>query len=178
MSAVRELTVRTGGDAEPVLETTEHDLDAVAALVASPVVEDGLSAGLPARDARPYPLVFQRTGCGRRLRPPEGHAWPGSRSGLRCGRVRRSRRRRRRRSKAPLRGAAQVRGLRAGSGRCGPSAAPRVGRRRARPAPARGCAWGCSRAVGAGPACATPAMADAAAWGSPERDLGRFRSWG
>lgn len=42
----------------PVLQTNEHDLDAVAAFEAALVMLDGLSARLPARDAGLYPLVF------------------------------------------------------------------------------------------------------------------------
>lgn len=49
----------SGGDTPPVLQPAEHDLDAVAPLVASLVVSHGLLAGLPAWDADLHPLVFQ-----------------------------------------------------------------------------------------------------------------------
>ncbi len=44
----------------PILQASEHDLDPVAAFVAALVVLDGFAAQLPARDAGPYPLAFQR----------------------------------------------------------------------------------------------------------------------
>ncbi|CAM8671106.1 hypothetical protein MCEREM30_00825 [Paracoccaceae bacterium] len=44
----------------PVHEPPEHDLDPVAAFVATLVVLDWLATGFPAWDARLYPLVFQR----------------------------------------------------------------------------------------------------------------------
>ena len=48
-----------GRNPAPVLQTSEHDLDLVAAFVATLVVLDGLAARLPARNAGLYPLVFQ-----------------------------------------------------------------------------------------------------------------------
>lgn len=53
-------TIVSSCDAPPVLQAAEHDLDAVAALVAPLVVFDRLLAVLPAGNAYPYPLVFQR----------------------------------------------------------------------------------------------------------------------
>ena len=47
------------GDAPPALEPAEHDLDAIAALVAALVVFHGLLARLPAWDAGFYPSVLQ-----------------------------------------------------------------------------------------------------------------------
>jgi hypothetical protein len=44
----------------PVIQTPEHDLDPVSAFRAALVVFHGLDTGLPASDARLYPLVFQR----------------------------------------------------------------------------------------------------------------------
>jgi hypothetical protein len=47
-------------DPPPVLEPSEHDLDPVASFVAALVMLDGVAARLPAGNAGPYPLVFQR----------------------------------------------------------------------------------------------------------------------
>jgi hypothetical protein len=44
----------------PILESAEHDLDAVAPFVSAPVVSDRGIPLLSARDAGAYPLVFQR----------------------------------------------------------------------------------------------------------------------
>lgn len=46
-------------DPPPVLQPAEHDLDPIAAFVAALVIFDLLGSGLPARDARLYPRVFQ-----------------------------------------------------------------------------------------------------------------------
>ncbi len=48
------------GHAPPVLESSEHDLDAVSTFVAALIVSNCLLAGFPARDAGAYALVFQR----------------------------------------------------------------------------------------------------------------------
>lgn len=42
--------IMAGRDAAPVLEATEHDLDAASTSVAPPVASDWLVARLPARD--------------------------------------------------------------------------------------------------------------------------------
>src|SRR5690606_16508734 len=52
--------VVSGGDAPPILQPPEHDLDVVAAFVAPLVVFHRLLARLSAWDADLYPLVFQR----------------------------------------------------------------------------------------------------------------------
>ena len=44
----------------PILESSEHNLDPLAAFVATIVVVDGLLALFPTRDTRTYPFVFQR----------------------------------------------------------------------------------------------------------------------
>ena len=49
-------TVVAGGNPSPVLQSSEHDLDPVAALV----VFDRFAARFPTWDARLYPFVFQR----------------------------------------------------------------------------------------------------------------------
>ena len=52
--------VVTGCDAAPVLQSTEHDLDPVAALITSFVVAGCFAARLPTWDAGASLLVFQR----------------------------------------------------------------------------------------------------------------------
>ena len=53
-------TCRSGCDAPPVLEATEHDLDAVAAFIPALVVFNGFVAGFSARNAGANPLFLQR----------------------------------------------------------------------------------------------------------------------
>ena len=75
-----------GGNAPPVLEPAEHDLDAVATFVPAFVVLDGLLALLSTWDAGAYPFVFQRFSdpIGVIARIPEqpfdigqaAHQWP------------------------------------------------------------------------------------------------------
>jgi hypothetical protein len=55
-----EATVVTGCYPAPVIEPAEHDLVAVAALVAAAVEVDLFLAAFSARDADPYRFVFQR----------------------------------------------------------------------------------------------------------------------
>jgi hypothetical protein len=52
--------VVAGGDAAPVLEAAEHDLDAVTAFVPALVVFDGQRAGFAARNAGLDALLLQR----------------------------------------------------------------------------------------------------------------------
>jgi transposase len=58
--ATHKTSVAAGCRPSPVVQTPEHDLDAVAAFIATLVVFHRLAAGLPTWDARLYPLVFQR----------------------------------------------------------------------------------------------------------------------
>ena len=53
-------SVVLGRDASPVLQTTEHDLNAFSCFVAALVVFHGLLARLPAWDAGFYPFVLKR----------------------------------------------------------------------------------------------------------------------
>jgi hypothetical protein len=49
-----------GGNPAPILQSSEHVLDAVAAFVTALVVFDWRGTRLPTRDAGLYPVVFQR----------------------------------------------------------------------------------------------------------------------
>ena len=52
-------SVVAGRDAPPILQAPKHDLDPVAALVPTLVIFDRCATGLPARDARRDPFVYQ-----------------------------------------------------------------------------------------------------------------------